>query len=83
MKSSMRVKLRPDLVAQFEALPDRSSNGGKPWTPEADAAILRFYGKKKRGEFLKLFAAKFFSVGKSCIKERINKLRAGTVTRAS
>jgi hypothetical protein len=72
------ITLPADLVAEFDkAQAKHEANGNsKPWTPETDEVIRRYWRKVRHAEFLAIFEKRFFKAGKSAITERARKLGA-------
>lgn len=79
MKPKSTFKTRPDLYAEFEAVPTTFS---LRWTTETDAVLIKYWGNKNKSAFTEVFSNKFFKVSRSALDERYNKLVSGkTVTK--
>jgi len=67
MKPKSTFKIRPDLCAEFEALPNPQ---GSRWTPEADEVILKYWKVKKHSDFVSAFSKRFFPLGERQLESR-------------
>jgi len=75
MKTSIKIKVRPDLETEFANLPSGQRNHkGHLWTMEADACLLKWWPIKYHRPFLALFSKRFFPISENPARYRYRKL---------
>lgn len=67
------IQISPDLLARIEAVPDtRMGNAPATWTPEQDAALLKYWeGKNKR------MLSRVIGWSEKCCRDRYRELIGG------
>lgn len=50
----IKVEISEELIHKLEALTDKTGPSGFPWTPEKDAALLRYWKLKRQDDVAKV-----------------------------